>query len=118
MASILAGSSAAHAQQSGKVQRIGFIGSLSTPSVMRSTLQPLLVALHDLGYDEGRNVTLEFRSAEGHTERMPDVAAELVALHAAIAFRPRRRGHRVNPKHPLGPPMTLGNMRKKRRTCS
>ena len=54
--SILASLSAAHAEQTGKVPRIGFIGSYSAPSVMRSTNQPLLAALHDLGYDEGRNV--------------------------------------------------------------
>jgi aspartate aminotransferase-like enzyme len=61
--SILAELSAAHAEQTGKVPRIGFIGSYSTPSVMRSTNRPLLAALHELGYDEGRNVIFEFRSA-------------------------------------------------------
>ena len=81
---MLAGLSAAHTEQTGKVPRIGFIGSYSTPSVMRSTNQPLLAALHDLGYDEGRNVIFEFRSAEGHMERMPAVAAELVALHVDV----------------------------------
>ena len=81
---ILAGLPVAHAEQSGKVPRIGFIGSFGTPSVMRSTEQPLLAALHDLGYDEGRNVIFEFRSAEGHIERMPGVAAELVALHVDV----------------------------------
>jgi putative tryptophan/tyrosine transport system substrate-binding protein len=81
---ILTASSASYAQQSEKVPRIGFIGSLSTPSVMRSTMQPLLNGLHDLGFDEGRNVTFEFRSAEGHTERMPAVAAELIALHVDV----------------------------------
>ena len=91
--SILAAPPVARAQQSGKVPRIGFIGSFGTPSVMRSTEQPLLAAFADLGYDEGRNVTFEFRSAEGHIERMPGVAAELVALQVDV-IGPRDSAYR------------------------
>jgi putative ABC transport system substrate-binding protein len=82
--SILAALSGARAEQTGKVPRIGFIGSYSTASVLRTTNQPLLAVLHDLGYDEGRNVIFEFRSADGHIERLPAVAAELVALQVDV----------------------------------
>jgi hypothetical protein len=36
--------------------------------------------LRDLGYDEGRNEALESRWADGHVDRLADLAAELVAL--------------------------------------
>jgi putative ABC transport system substrate-binding protein len=82
--SILAASSVVHAQQGGKIPRIGVIGSLLSSSAMRTPFQPLLDGLRDLGYDEGRNISFEFRSAEGHVERLPDVAAELVALKVDV----------------------------------
>jgi putative ABC transport system substrate-binding protein len=36
--------------------------------------------LRELGWIEGRNVTIEYRWAEGHTERLPDLANQLVGL--------------------------------------
>jgi putative ABC transport system substrate-binding protein len=40
----------------------------------------LLKPLQDLGYERGRNLTIEFRSAHGHNEDLPKLAAELVSL--------------------------------------
>src|SRR5256714_5499030 len=40
--------------------------------------------LRDLGYVEGQNIRFEFRSAEGHLERLPELAAELVRLKMDI----------------------------------
>jgi putative ABC transport system substrate-binding protein len=40
----------------------------------------LIAALRDLGYQQGRNLTIEFRSANGRNEELPRLAAELVAL--------------------------------------
>jgi len=40
----------------------------------------LIAALRDLGYQEGRNLTIEFRSANGRNEELPRLAAELVSL--------------------------------------
>ena len=40
--------------------------------------------LNELGFVEGQNVLVERRFAEGHFERMPDFAAELVKLHASV----------------------------------
>src|SRR5713101_2513768 len=42
--------------------------------------QSFLDGLQDQGYVEGQNMRIEFRSAEGHFERLPSLAAELVAL--------------------------------------
>jgi putative tryptophan/tyrosine transport system substrate-binding protein len=39
---------------------------------------PLREALHELGYVEGRTVEIEVRSAQGHANRLPELAAELV----------------------------------------
>ena len=82
--SILAASSAAQAQQSGKIPRIGVIGAITSAPEMRTTLLPLIGGLRDLGYEEGRNIALEFRSAEGHLDRLPSIAAELVSLKVDV----------------------------------
>jgi hypothetical protein len=54
-------------------------GSASQPSH-----QDLLRGLRDLGYIEGQNVVIEFRSAEGRLELLPELAAELVRLKVAV----------------------------------
>ena len=77
---------AINAQQSGKIPRIGVIGGSISVSDMRAqtTYQHFIAGLRDLGYEEGRNIAFEFRSAEGHSERFPDIAAELVALKVDV----------------------------------
>jgi putative ABC transport system substrate-binding protein len=68
---------AAEAQQGGKVWRISFLALL--PGEDKTTLmQALLDRLHALGYSEGKNMTFEYRSAEGRPERLPPLALELV----------------------------------------
>jgi putative ABC transport system substrate-binding protein len=69
------------AQQAGKVWRIGYLsaGFKEVPG-SNPGLAPFSQRLHELGYVEGRNVTLEIRHAEGRTERFPALAAELVNL--------------------------------------
>src|SRR5262252_5667457 len=86
--SILAASSDAHAQQSGKPPRIGLIVSLTSPSMVRTipTFKAFFAALRDLGYEEGRD--LVFRSAEGHMERLPGIIAELIALKVNVLVAP------------------------------
>ena len=73
------------AQQSGKIQRIGMITMLPIP-VWRTLgpSQAFLTRLHELGYDEGRNIAVEHRSAEGNLKRLPDVAAEVVGLNVDV----------------------------------
>jgi putative ABC transport system substrate-binding protein len=75
--SALAAPFAAEAQQATKVYLIGFLG-LSSASDYAVNLKAFLLRLRELGYEEGRNVSLEYRWAEGRTERLPALAAELV----------------------------------------
>ncbi len=74
--------SAAEAQQSAKVPRIGYlsINLAGSPHMTEGFRQ----GLRDLGYVEGRNVLIEFRDAEGKLERLPALAAELVALKVDV----------------------------------
>jgi len=67
----------AAAQRPGKIWRIGFLSSES-PSSFRTRVEALRVGLRELGYDEGKNLLIEFRWAEGENDRLPELAAELV----------------------------------------
>ncbi len=76
---LLASPQVADAQQSGKVPRIGFLstGEASPPS---PDLEAFRQGLHELGYNEGANIVLEYRYAEGKLERLPGLAADLVKV--------------------------------------
>jgi putative ABC transport system substrate-binding protein len=71
------------AQQAAKIARIGYLAGGSSP-VEKAFLQ----GLRDFGYVEGRNVVIEYRSAEGKSERLPALAAELVALKVDVIVAP------------------------------
>jgi len=64
-------------QQTGKIARIGilFFGSRDQPH-----LASFQRGLRELGYVEGKNIVIEYRYAEGKTDRLPELAAELVRL--------------------------------------
>jgi putative ABC transport system substrate-binding protein len=68
---------AARAQQAGKVPRIGFLG-MTSPSTLAARMEALRLGLRHFGYIEGTNITIEYRWAEGHYGRLPELAAELV----------------------------------------
>ena len=73
---------AAEAQQASKVARIGH---LTLNRARNSHLrEAFLQGLRDLGYAEGRNLVIEYRDAEGKPERLPALAAELVALKVDV----------------------------------
>jgi len=69
--------------QAGKVYRIGFLG-LSSATDYAAYLQAFRQGLRDLGYEEGRNISIDYRWAEGHDERLPALAAELVRLNPDV----------------------------------
>ncbi len=69
----------AEPQQPTKVPRIGFL-SASSPSVISARLEAFRQGLRELGYVEGKNIVIEWRSAEGKLDRLPALAAELVRL--------------------------------------
>jgi len=78
---VLAAPLAAEAQQTGKVWRIGVLsGSPPTTPEAARPWDALFAGLRDLGYIEGRNLSVERRWAEGRAERYHELAAELVAL--------------------------------------
>jgi len=65
--------------QAGKVYRIGVLEP--TPAVQNATnFNALRDGLRKLGYVEGQNLVIEYRSADGRAERFPDLASELVRL--------------------------------------
>ena len=71
---------AARAQQAGKVARIGYL----IPANPEPVFGYFKEGLQKLGYVEGRNIQIEFRSAEGKSERLAGLAAELVRLKVDI----------------------------------
>src|SRR6267143_5448043 len=72
----------ADAQQAAKVARIGYlVTNLAANPHMHEAFRQ---GLRDLGYVEGRDVVIEYRDAEGKFERLPALAAELVALKVDI----------------------------------
>jgi len=71
--------SSVHAQQTGKVFRIGFLDN-GTASGTAVLLEPFRQELNKLGWVEGKNITIEYRFAEQKNERLPELAADLVRL--------------------------------------
>lgn len=71
--------SAAQAQQPSRVPRVGYL-SASSASEAAVRTDAFRRALKELGYVEGRTITIELRYAEGKFERLPALAAELVRL--------------------------------------
>jgi len=67
---------AARAQRPAKPV-IGFLGS-APPATFAARIEGFRLGLRDFGYVEGMNITIEYRFAEGHYERLSDLAAELV----------------------------------------
>src|SRR5512136_887596 len=72
-----------NAQQAGKVHRLGLLGHSSELSYAE-WVRPLKQELRELGYDEGKNVIFEARYADGSTDRLAALAAELVRLKVDI----------------------------------
>jgi putative ABC transport system substrate-binding protein len=75
---------AAEAQPTKKMWRIGFLSSASSPANLAAVRGPFCQGLHDLGYVEGRDFVMEWRWAEGHQDRLPELAADLVRAHADV----------------------------------
>ncbi len=77
--SLLAMPLAAEAQQAEKVRRIGYLDQGSSAR-NRPYSEAFRQGLHDLGWVEGQNIVIEARFAEGKTDQLPMLAAELVRL--------------------------------------
>lgn len=66
---------------------VGYLGS-ETPDLFASRLRAFLRGLNAAGYEDGRNVTIEYRWAEGRNHRLPQLAAELVSRKVAVIAAP------------------------------
>ena len=71
------------AQQFGKVPRIGFL-IVDSPSAASTRVEAFKEGLQELGYVDGKNITLEYRYAEGKADRLPQLASELVRLKTDV----------------------------------
>jgi ABC-type uncharacterized transport system substrate-binding protein len=83
---LLAAPLAAEAQQAGKTARVGHLSPGGGPLI--AARMPVAIALYgalrDLGWVEGQNLIIEWRSADGKTERLPDLARDLVRLNVDV----------------------------------
>ena len=74
---------ATRAQQPGKVWRVGFFSGTSR-SAVSELYAGFVRGMAELGYAEGKNFVIEWRSAEDKYERIPEIAAEFVRLNVDV----------------------------------
>src|ERR1022692_1267792 len=67
----------ARAEQPAKLPTIGFLGPL-TPATQSDWTAAFVQGLREHGWIEGRTIAIEYRWGEGRSERLPEIAAELV----------------------------------------
>jgi putative tryptophan/tyrosine transport system substrate-binding protein len=73
----------AEAQQPTKIPRIGYLVA-GYPSDILARTDAFRQGLRDLGYEEGKNIFIEQRYAEGKIDRLSQLAAELVRLNVKV----------------------------------
>src|SRR4051794_27268436 len=69
------------------VPLIGYLGSASAEP-WAARLKAFRQGLREAGFEEGRNVAVEYRWAEGHLDKLPQLARELVARNVAVLVAP------------------------------
>ena len=70
--------------QAERIPRIGYLAVGSRTGARAAMVEGLLDGLREHGYEEGRNITFEYRFSDGRDERLPELAAELVALQVDL----------------------------------
>jgi putative ABC transport system substrate-binding protein len=83
---LLAASTGARAQQAGKVYHVGFLWD--SPSMFADALEAFRRSLRELGWVEGKNLVIDYRWTEGHYDRLPALAQELVKLKVDVIVSP------------------------------
>ena len=83
------GTAGALSAVAGEIYRLGILQPSQPAAMWRSApqMRSFLEGLQQLGYVEGQNLVIDFRSAESEIERLPGLAAELVALLANLLER-------------------------------
>jgi putative ABC transport system substrate-binding protein len=74
---------AARAQQQAAMPVVGFVHPAS-PDPLRRQVAAFWRALNEAGYVEGQNLAIEYRWAEDHYDRIPDLVADLVRRQVAV----------------------------------
>src|SRR5437016_6498754 len=82
---ILASVHLAETQQTKKVPRIGFLNATSLASA-KISYEAFRQGLREIGYAEGKNITIEYRFAEGREDRLRQFASELVQLKVDVIY--------------------------------
>ena len=73
----------AEAQQPAKVPRIGFLTRIDR-ATGATRFEEFRRGLRELGYIEGENISIDYRNSEGKSDRIPELAAELVRLEVDV----------------------------------
>jgi putative ABC transport system substrate-binding protein len=71
------------ARQATRLPTVGFLGA-GSPSGWSHWTAAFLERMHELGWVEGKTISIEYRWAEGHSERYPEIAAEFVRLKTDV----------------------------------
>ena len=106
------------AQQAAKVYRIGYLGAASHAEYARE-IDALLKGLRQLGYEEGKNITIDYRFAEGDYDRLPLLAAKLVTSNVDVLLTHSTPGARAAKQATSTIPIVGGRWPiRRRRACA
>jgi putative ABC transport system substrate-binding protein len=104
LASIALASVASHVQGQTRPRRIGFLWEAEQSDYVQR-FEAFKAGMRELGYAEGRDYTIEHRSAQNDLARLPALAAELVALKVDLIFAsstpPAVAAHKVTREIPI-----------------
>ena len=87
-ASFLGALQPVQAQQPTKVPRIGYVSGTGDAINQGPYIEALRQGLRERGYVDGKNITIEYRGAEGKLDRIPSIVQELVQLKVDILIAP------------------------------
>jgi putative ABC transport system substrate-binding protein len=107
VACVLCGA-AVQAQQPGKILRIGFLDP-STASGSVVLLEAFRQELSKLGWIEGKNIAIEYRFGDGKSDRLPELAADLVRLKVDLIATPSTTSALVAKKATTTIPIVMTN---------
>jgi putative ABC transport system substrate-binding protein len=83
---------AADAQTAERIYRVGWLSSQSRTEPYNMAFEQ---RLRELGFAEGRNLVIEFRTAQGRSERLPELAADLARHNCDVLLAPETEAHLV-----------------------